>query len=449
MYHKLCNIYHSENERSRLVKVNILTGALIRCLSIIASFILVPLTINYISSELYGIWLTLSSVIQWIGFFDIGFGNGLRNRLGESLALGKYKKGRIIVSTTYALLTMIFFSLGFILFFAAESVNWSSFLNVSQEYNTILVTVAQILIISVSIQMVLKLVQNVIQAYQLTALASLIEAVGNILTLLFVYLLTIFLAPELTNIALVFCIVPIVTFLMASLMLYSSKFKNVSPTIKYVRLKYAKDIFNLGSEFFIVQIAALVLYQMINILISRLCGPEDVTCYNIAYKYFSVLMMGVTIILAPIWSAFTDAYVKNDAQWMNHIYRKLLKMFVFFSLAIILMLILSPLSYHLWIGDQVQVTYITSLLVAIYMIIGIWGQIHSAILNGMGKIRFQVYYSVVIMSLFIPLALLLGTLFKMPGILLSMILVNAPGIYFGRYQVVKLINRTATGIWIK
>ena len=114
-----------------------------------------------------------------------------------------------------------------------------------------------------------------------------------------------------------------------------------------------------------------------------------------------------------------------------------------------LMIIVSPFVYKIWIGENAHVTMVTSVLVGLYMLIGVWGQIHSTILNGMGIIRFQVVYSVIIMILFIPLALLLGHLFKLTGILAAMILVNIPGFFFGRYQVMGLMNKTVKGIWTK
>ena len=445
----IVKLYKSDDRRSQLVKLNILIGAGIRGLSILASLMLVPLTINYISSELYGIWLTLSSVIQWISFFDIGFGNGLRNRLGESIAIGDYHKGRRYVSTTYALLAIIFSLLAVVSYFMASYINWSSFLNVSRQYNDTLVIVAQILLITFSVQMVLKLIQNVIQAYQLNALAALLDALGNIIALVFIYILTITMAPELPMIAIAFGLSPIFILLLASLIFYSTKFRKVAPNFKYIKLGYAKDIFSLGGEFFIVQIAALVLYQMINILISRMCGPDEVTNYNVVYKYFTVLTMVVNIVLAPIWSAFTDAYVKNDVKWMSNIYNKLIKLFTLSVIVALILVVISPIVYDLWVGDSINVSYTTTSLVGLYVVVGVWGNIHSTILNGMGKIRFQVLYSVVIMILFIPLAMVLGHYLKLPGILLAMILVNVPGFFFGRYQVIGLMNKTVSGIWTK
>lgn len=445
----LYRLISSDNQRSKLLKLNIVSGIGVRGLSILASFLLVPMTITYISSELYGIWLTLSSVIHWISFFDIGFGNGLRNKLSESIAKGKYKKGRIYVSTTYMVMAVIFLLIGVIAFMGAGYVNWSSFLNVSEHHNLMLVKVARILFLSFSIQMILSLVQNVIQAYQLNALAAFLSTLGNILALLFIYILTLTMAPDLTYIAIIFSVSPLLILIVASLVLYKGRFKNVAPRLGYVKYRFAKDIFNLGGEFFIIQIAGLILYQMINILISRLCGPEQVTNYNVAYKYLSMALMVVNIILAPLWTAFTDAYVKKDIVWMKNIYRKLMQLFMCSFLGVALMVVISPWIYKIWVGDEVSVTIEISILTGIYIVTAIWGGIHSTLINGMGKIKFQLYYSVSIMLLFVPLALFLGSAYNIIGILLAMILVNLPGFIFGRYQVIRLINGKATGIWDK
>ena len=428
---------------------NVLLGVLVRGTSVVAQLILVPLTIGYITSELYGIWLTLSSIVQWVGFFDIGLGNGLRNKLSECIALGDLKRGRVYVSTTYAIMSIVFFVLGLLMWWISGYINWASFLNVSPVYNEVLIDVTKILFVTFSIQIVLKLIQNVVQAYQLNALASLLDTIANIVALFFIFLLTRLLAPSLTKVALAFSLAPILVLIIASFIFYSHKFRVVSPSFNCVDFKYARDIFSLGGKFFIVQIAGLVLYQTINIIISRMCGPEDVTVYNVAYKYFSVLMMGSTIVLSPLWSAFTDAFVKDDTPWMNNIYRKLLKLFVFVLAFSVLMVISSPIVYKYWIGEEVTVPFLVSLLVGIYMLITVWGNIHSIIISGMGKIKFQVYYSVAIMSLFVPLALLLGNLFGLPGIMGALILVNFPGVFFGPYQVKALINKSASGVWAK
>ena len=60
----------------------------IQGLSILIGLLYVPLLLNYLTQEKYGIWLTLTSILGWFSYFDIGLGNGLRNKLAESIALG-------------------------------------------------------------------------------------------------------------------------------------------------------------------------------------------------------------------------------------------------------------------------------------------------------------------------------------------------------------------------
>ena len=59
-------------------KKNTLYTCLLKILSVVTSFIIVPITIDFVNAENYGIWLTLSSMVTWISFFDLGLTNGLR-----------------------------------------------------------------------------------------------------------------------------------------------------------------------------------------------------------------------------------------------------------------------------------------------------------------------------------------------------------------------------------
>ena len=86
----------------------------------LTSFLLVPLTLSYLDAENYGIWLTLSSFIAWFSFFDIGLGNGLRNKFTEAKANGDMTLARAYVSSAYftiggvcLLLMLVFFGLNF------------------------------------------------------------------------------------------------------------------------------------------------------------------------------------------------------------------------------------------------------------------------------------------------------------------------------------------------
>ena len=91
------------------------------------------MTLGYLNSYEYGIWLTLNSILMWINSFDIGLGNGLRNRLAEAVAKNDLSLGRIYVSTTFFMLIFLMSGLIILGSIAEPFVNWYDILSTSPE----------------------------------------------------------------------------------------------------------------------------------------------------------------------------------------------------------------------------------------------------------------------------------------------------------------------------
>lgn len=446
---KLLKLFHSDNTRTQIIKRNVIYSTGIKGFSIIISLLLVPLTINYVSSELYGIWLTLSSIISWLSFFDIGFGLGLRNRLTTAIALGDYHKGKIYVSTTYCILALIFLLVGIIGYYASGIVNWSKLLGISTQYQEVLVMASRIVILTFCASIVLKLIQNVFQAFQMTAAASAVDTIAQILSLILIYILTKTTFPNLNYLALVFCGSPIVIYLMYSIILYSGRFKQVAPSFSSIDFGYAKDLFSLGGQFFLIQIICIILYQSVNFVISHYCGPEQVTVYNIAYKYLHCAIMVFNIIMAPLWSAYNDAYAKGDFIWMKSIYERLIKINVLIVGILVLMILFSPIMYKIWIGDSVYIPFMISVLIGLYMVCQAISTLHASILNGMGVIKVQIIQAVLQGVLFVGAILIIGQGLDLTGILLILLITAIIPAVILPFQVKLLLNNKAKGIWKK
>ena len=442
-------ILTSDNKRSELVKKNAFYGIIVKGISIIISLMLVPLTIDYVNSEMYGIWLTLSTIIHWIGFFDIGFGLGLRNKLGESLAINDLKKGKVLVSSTYFVLSSIFIPLGFSLYYICPYINWADFLNVSASLNSTLSTCARIVLVSLCFTLILKVIQNVLQAYQLNVYASIIETSGSFVSLIAIYVLTKTTFPSLVYLAYAYGGAPVLVLIIFTLALFRHRFKEIRPNIKFVDFHEIKSIFNLGGQFFVIQIACLVLYQTTNVFISRMCGSEDVTIYNVTYKYINVAVMVLNIITAPLWSAYTDAYAREDWKWIKNSYNKVKTIYGLVVIGIIIMVVVSPFVFRLWLGDSVDTSLTITMLIAVYMVLYAWSSIQSVLLNGVGKIRLQLYVSVLQTIIFFILAIVLGERFSLFGILMAMIIALTLPVAVLSIQVSNILKGNTKGIWNK
>ena len=67
------------------VRKNMVLSTVYRALSMVISYLYVPVVLAYLGEVKYGVWTTILNVLSWITYFDIGIGHGLRNKLAENL----------------------------------------------------------------------------------------------------------------------------------------------------------------------------------------------------------------------------------------------------------------------------------------------------------------------------------------------------------------------------
>ena len=446
---KIFHVFSRGSQRSATVKKNIGYSLVIKGVSICLSFLIVPVTIGYVNAELYGVWLTLSSILTWLTFFDIGFTQGLRNKLGEAIANNDWELGKKYVSTTYAIMISLFIPLCCLIEFLIPFIDWSQILNVNPSYNIDICKSLSVVVACFCMQMILGVLTSVIYAYQKVALVSLIGVMGQMVSFVSVFLLSIFVEPSLFALAIAFSFMGLLVYVVSTITMFYSKFKRVSPSLSYIDKRCVSDIFNLGVKFFILQIQYIVYYQTSNFLISHYIWPTDVTVYNIAFKYLNTVTMLFGIIVSPLWPAFTEAFVKVDFNWMNGIYKKMKKIYWIINLLILFMLLFSPYVYYLWIGDNISIPFLLTFLISVYVSITNWATLNVYIINGSGKIQLQTYVTSLGMIAFLPLSIFLIYSFNIYGMIISLIIVNSLLAVIYSIQVKKMLANKAVGIWGK
>lgn len=441
--------FFSGDKRSATVKKNVVGLVLLKGTSMLASFMLVPMTIGYVSPELYGIWLTLSSIITWIGFLDIGFSQGLKNKLTEAIAKDEWEKGRYLVSTTYFMMMLIFVPICIIIEAIIPFVNWTELLNIDPQYEQQVIQAMSALMAFACLQMIVNVVVSVIAAFQQVALSNSFLVIGNILSLIAIFILTKTVSPSLLVLTCSLATMPILVTIIASIILYSGKFKRVSPNPKFIEKKYIGDIMGLGYKFFLINIQVVVVYQSTNVLISHVSSPLEVAQYNIAYKLLSCAMMLYTIITTPLWPAYTDAFTRGDYVWMRTTRNKMGKILILSVLSCFFLACISTPIYKIWLNDALHVPFYMTLSVASYVSAFCWMNFNSTMVVGMSKMALHTILAMAGMVVHIPLSLFLGQSFGAIGVLISLVTIN--GIYAAimHLQVIKLLNKQASGIWAK
>ena len=443
--------FKTPTDRTQRANVNTVLSLFFRGGSILLQFALIPLTIDYIKPDAYGVWLTLSSLVGWVAMFDIGIGNGLKNKLSESLAVQDFEKARVYVSTTYMIIGLIASVLIALYLLFYKSVNWQVVFNSNFIPEAELQKVVTIVSLFFLLKFITDIINVVASSFQMVSISSILLFISNLGLTISVWILTKSTKADLVLLAFCLSVVPFLISLFANFYLFKKHFKIAKPSLKYVDFKKSKGIMSLGSQFFILQIISLIIFQTDNILIAQLFSPADVTNFNVAYKYYSIVTILFTIILTPYWTAFTEAYQIKDYTWIKGSIKKLYIYWALSLLILLVMLCFANFVIELWVGNKIVVPLNLSIAICCYVAISNWNAIFASFINGVGKIRLQIYlapivgFANILLSFFLVKVLNWGT-YAMPA---ANFLSLGLGAIIGIVQYRKIINNKAQGIWNK
>jgi O-antigen/teichoic acid export membrane protein len=437
------------SDRTASVKREILYSFLVKIISVVTGVLLVPLLIDYLDKERYGVWLTLSSVFSWFSFFDIGIGNGLRNKLAEALAMNEKTLAKEYVSTTFAIISIIFVSIILLFQIVNPFLNWQSILNVSIITHKELYVLTSIVFSLFLLRFIFQLTGVIYIANHKPSINNVLTALGSVLAFVLIALLyKLTNTGNLLTLGIVLTGAPLLILIGATFFAFSNQYKYLRPNWSSIKIKHIKSLLNLGVQFFVIQVAAILLFSSANIIISQLFSPSEVVVYSTALMYYQLPIMVYGIIMTPIWSAVTDAYAKRDFTWLKSSLKKLNKLSLLFSAGIIIMIIVSPFVFKIWVGNRVKMPLVLSISMACFAIINVFLSPYTSFINGIGKIRFTMYMVFLTLLFYLPLAYFLAKwLNGSSGIIIATCILNAVGLYFQPLQVKKILTGTAKGIW--
>jgi O-antigen/teichoic acid export membrane protein len=428
------------NSRNVKIKKNIASLFIIKSYSALLNLALIPLTLQMLDNYKYGIWITLFNVLSWISIFDIGIGNGLRNKFTESIALGNIKDAREYVSTGYVVVGAI--SIALILFFLVpwHILNWARVFNTTEDLRGELFWLIGISFILTSVQFCLKLICTILLANHEPAKSSIIASISNTTILVSILIFRKWLQGNLVGIGLVYTSVPIIVFLFTSLGLFSKSLYEVRPSIAYFNKDKVRSLFSLGIEFFIIQISVIIIFQTDALIIAHVLSPQDVTAYNIVFKYFSVISVFAGIILHPFWNAYTEAAAKGDKDWIRIAIKRQLKGLIVIVFLIVVLLVLAQYIIPIWLNTSVSISNILLVGMAGYTFVYIYNNIFTYLLNGLSKIRLQMVTSIIGALINIPLSIFLAQRLGSGGVIIASIISLSLFSLLGPMQAIRFLK---------
>lgn len=439
------------HQRTVKAKKNILLAIVYKGLGVLIGFAYFPISLEYLGPVKFGIFLTLTSIIDWFAEFDIGIGNGLRNRMGESIADGDNQKAKGYISTAYFAVGSIFSGISLIFVAVSFLLPWTDWLQAEAGMHREIAIVAMLMFTAFAINFISSMIYQIFYALQRTAIVDLFSLITKASFLIIIILLIYFTEDSLILFgaakSITFAAVP----LLVGFYYFRKEFLPYAPSFKHVKKSYFNSLFSLGAQFFIIKIAMVIIHQTNNILIARFVSIEGVPQYEAAYKYLSIFLMLFVIMTNQLWGASIEAYRKKDMKWMKKTVNTVIKIWLGTLLLSVLMILISPFVFKLWLQDKIEIPLMLTIVVAISIAMTNWVNMFNLILNGTGKIRLQMYAWILASILNIPLSIFLAQNLELGtiGIVLGTTISMLPLIILSPIQVRKVLTLRDKGLWAK
>ncbi len=399
------------SEKDIIVYKNVLGAFLVKGAALFVTLYTLPAYIQFFNNnEALGLWFTILSFLSWILNFDLGIGNGLRNYLSRYIALNDYIECRKYISSAY-------YSIGAIILLASVifpvfviNVDFNALLNIDSSivsHQALYISIV-IVFIGVMVQFLLKLINSVLYALQLSSINNFIALITNIIILLYVKL-----ANPSTNdnnvivMSIVHAIAVLVPLLVATIIIFNSKLHNATPKIQYVSLKYIKRVLSLGGLFFVIQIAYMLIMSTNEFLIAKTTCNSDVIDYQAYFKLYSLCGTVFALTLTPIWSVITKAQAENDIIWIKKTYNHFIVLAILFTIGEFLIIPFTQVIMKIWLGKDAisDINIITCVIFAIFGAEMIFVSVLSSIANGLGRLKTQTACYCIGAILKVPLAI--------------------------------------------
>jgi O-antigen/teichoic acid export membrane protein len=378
------------DERYRRILLTGGSSLLVKAISVSINLFTVPLTLNYLGVERYGLWMTISSVMVLMGFADMGLGNGLLNAIAKAKGLNNKRDAQVAVSSTFFILLTISLVLLGAFLLSYPFISWYKVFNVNSAVGKIEAGPTMMaLIIPLLVNMPLGVIQRIQEGNQEGFKFQLYLILGSILSFISI-LLCVYFKAGLPWLVFCYSIGPIIATCVNGAIMFLRKYPELRPRFSNFKMGVGKDLIRIGLVFFVLQLFTLLATASDNIVISRTLGPSSVAIYEIVKKMFLFSMI-TQIIIQPLWPAFGEAIEKGDMIWVKNTLKKALVLSIGVGAFITLpLLIFGKQIVSIWVGPTYSPSWSLLLGFYVFMFLSNYGGVMSTFLNSGRLIKKQV-----------------------------------------------------------
>jgi O-antigen/teichoic acid export membrane protein len=403
-------------ERYRRIGLTAASSFAARGISMLTALISVPLTIGYLGTERYGLWMTIASVITILGFADLGIGNGLTNAIVRAASRNDRAAAAQATSSGFFLFLSIGAALLFVLALIYPLVPWAEAFNVkSREAAREAGPAVATFIACFAVNMPLAMVQRVQVGFQEGFRNNLWQCAGNVLALLCVVIVIAF-KGGLPWLVLAMAGAPVLATAGNWTMQFCRLRPWLMPSLKRVHWVTSRTLMHAGSLFLLIQLFTVAGNMTDSLIIAHVINARAVAQYSVVQRLFSLALLS-QMFITPLWPAFGDALQRSDHVWARRTMKRALILGEAVTLACVVpLLFLAPWLVTVWTKGHVVPTHQLIAAFACWSVLATYGGVMSMLLNTPSLLRRQVvFFGAASIASFV-LKIVLTQRFGIPGV---------------------------------
>lgn len=400
------------NKDDKNIIGNAIAGLFVKGGAIVVNFLMLRIYKQYFqNSTVLGAWLTILSVLNWFLMFDLGMGNGLRNKLPNAIKEKDYKLVRQYISSTYIFLAGILVLVWIIGFIEIPFVNWNTILNIPDTLlnRSVLNICFRIVFTGVVLQLLLKVIQSILYAFQKAWVVSFLTLLSNCIILLAVCLMSNQTdESNLLRVSYINVIAVNLPLLFVTIIVFIKLIPQCVPCLSCYVKEFALSIFKEGLVLLWLTIIFMVISSTNEFLISYLTVPDNVVEFQAYNRIYNGISSIFVVILTPIWSAVTKAKIETNYSWIKRLYKRLLLLsFACLAINYIVIPILQWVM-NIWLGEStITVNYLFAAIFSFSNFMFVIHNVNTSFGNGFSYYKIQNIWMSVAAVVDIPLAFLL------------------------------------------
>lgn len=399
----------------------------------------VPILINYLGTEGYGTWILISSIPSWLSISNLGFGNVAGNDAALASGENNIQKIEKVYSSVLYGLILLSILLIFIVLLILYIFKWVELLNINfLEENDL-----KIILFILSSTVVLSFFTQIVSIkYRVSNNNHRGIWIGNLrpwIDFLFLWLM-ILLDFKFIGIA-SSGLIGILIYLVILILDTNKNCRYINVSIKKVDNKYAVYLIKKGIVFQAFPIGNALQNQGYIMVVNHLLGPVAVTLFTTLRTLVRSANQVMELVNQSIWPELSFLLGAKRMREARDVYDKSIKISGVAALAIVIVLLaFGPFLYSFWLGKAVEVNRELLIWFILPIPLTAWWFTSSVVLMASNLYEGYAvrYVSISLVGLLVAWGL--GYEFGMPGIAISLAVIDLFMIWYVRGASMRLIN---------